>query len=156
MLVLTFQIGPERLALDVRQIVEVVPRVSLLRPAGGPPWLAGLFVYRGQVLPVIDLHRLTGAGDCPPLLSSRIIIVPHSWDGEQRHLGLLAANVADVNEVECPENPLALPVLEGVEEPDLGPVAVDGAGLVRLLDLDRLLPGKAQHQLAGVVRELPS
>src|SRR5437868_3285926 len=100
MLVLTFQVGQERLALDVRRIIEVVPRVRLQRPAGAPEWLAGLFVYRGFVLPVIDLHSLAAAGPCPPCLSSRIIIVPHFWQGEQRLLGLLAAQVADVRDID--------------------------------------------------------
>jgi chemotaxis-related protein WspB len=155
MLVLTFQIGPERLALDVRRIVEVVPRVALLRPAGAPAWLAGLFVYRGQVVPVVDLHRLAGAGDCPDLLSSRIILVPHRWDGERRLLGLLAAQVADLAEVENPDNLLWLPPAGGAEEPDLGPVLAEDTGLLRLLDLERLLPGAVQQHLAVTPRELP-
>src|SRR5579883_3328716 len=97
MLALTFQIGPNRLALDVRRAREVVPRVHLEPVAGGPDWLAGLFVYRGRVVPVIDLHRLLGAGDCPPHLSSRIILVPLGEDGAL--VGLLAAGVADVRPV---------------------------------------------------------
>jgi chemotaxis-related protein WspB len=40
----------------------VVPRVPLRAAVGGPPWLAGVFVCRGQVVPVIDLHRLMEAG----------------------------------------------------------------------------------------------
>jgi chemotaxis-related protein WspB len=134
MLVLTFQVGRERFALDVRRIHEVVPRVKLQRPAGAPAWLAGAFVYRGQVLPVIDLHTLIGAGDCPQHLSSRMILVAHRWQGEERLLGLLAAQVADIREVSFPDRPTH------VSEPgqvDLGPLLVDDGGLLRLLDLDR-------------------
>ena len=41
MLVLTFQTGSERLALDVRQVREVVPQVGLQPVASGPPgWRA--------------------------------------------------------------------------------------------------------------------
>jgi len=75
MLVLTFQVGKERLALDTRRIEAVVPRVPLRSVAGGPPWLSGVFVYHGAIVPVVDLHRLVGAGDCPPHLSSRIVLV---------------------------------------------------------------------------------
>ena len=64
-------------ALDIRRVREVVPRVRLRPVSGAPEWLAGLFVYRGQAVPVLDLHRLAGAGECPPHLSSRIILVPH-------------------------------------------------------------------------------
>ena len=51
MLALTFQIGATRLALDIHRVREVVPRVHLERVAGGPAWLAGMFVYRGGVVP---------------------------------------------------------------------------------------------------------
>jgi chemotaxis-related protein WspB len=137
MLVLTFQIGKERVALDVRRILEVVPRVRLERPAGAPGWLAGAFVYRGQVLPVIDLYQLSGAGPCPAHLSSRIIIVPHTWQGEERLFGLLAAQVADIREVNPADGRTARLTEPG--RPDLGPLLADGGGLLRLLDLDRLL-----------------
>ena len=88
MLVLTFQVGAARLALDLRQVHEVVPRVQLERVAGSPAWLAGMFIYRGRVVPVIDLHRLLGAGECPAHLSSRIVLVPLPGGAL---MGLLAA-----------------------------------------------------------------
>src|SRR5207248_4601981 len=126
MLVLTFHIGADRLALDIRQVREVVPRVKLQPVTGAPPWLAGLLVYRGQVIPVLDLHRLVGAGECPPHLSSRIILVPHRLPGGgERLLGLLAAQVADIREV--PDGTPAILASDG--RADLGPVVADGPGV---------------------------
>ena len=107
MLVLTFQIGSDRLALDLRQVCEVVPRVQLRRPAGSPGWLAGLFVYRGRVVPVIDLHHLLRAGECPAHLSSRIILVPLPGEKDTL-LGLLAAQVAAVSGTNTAEYHLKL------------------------------------------------
>src|SRR5437763_5879965 len=128
MLALTFQIGEEKLALDIRRVREVVPRVRL-RPVGGAPdWLAGVFVYRGEVVPVIDLHRLAGAGECPGHLSSRIVLVPQPRPGGERLLGLLATQVADIREVG--DGAGALPVLAADGRADLGPVLADGAGVL--------------------------
>jgi chemotaxis-related protein WspB len=154
MLVLTFQVGSDRLALDVGRVREVVPRVRLQRVASGPAWLAGVFVYRGHVVPVIDLHRLTGAGECPPHLSTRIILVPHRLDGQERLLGLLASQVADIREMQPPAQ--APPRLTAAGQPDLGPVLVDRREIVHLVDLDRLLPEAYQRQVALVPRELPA
>src|SRR5205085_7870290 len=81
MLVLTFQVGREALALDIRRVREVVPRVRLRPVSGAPAWLAGVFVYRGRVVPVLDLHRLAGGCECPLPLSSRTILVPHPPPG---------------------------------------------------------------------------
>lgn len=157
MLVLTFQIGKDRLALDVRRVREVVPRVRFERVAGSPDWLAGLFVYRGKVVPVLDLHRLLHAGECPPHLSSRIILVPLgmcsiaprlSASGkieEDDHLvGLLAAQVADVREVEVSQT---MPSFNAPGQPDLGLTVVDEGGILHLLDLDVLLPEALQRMV---------
>lgn len=154
MLALTFQIGSNRLALDIRRVKEVVPRVQLRHTAGGPSWLAGVFVYRGQVVPVLDLHRLAGAGECPPHLSSRIILVPHPGDGADRLLGLLAAQVADIRDLQPPSRPSSH--LTAAGQPDLGPVLVDGRDIVHLLDLDRLLPEPVRRQLTAVPTEAPA
>ena len=136
MLVLTFQIGDMRLALDIRRVREVVPRVELKRSPSGPAWMAGLFVYRGQAVPVVDLHQLLAGGVCPEHLSSRIILVPRTdaESGEESLLGLLAAQVADLREVE----PGNAPSLGG--RLGLGSSLVDRDGILHLLDLDRLLP----------------
>ena len=85
--------------------------------------LCGLFVYRGKVVPVLDLHRLLDACECPPHLSSRIILVPLARPGdagEELLLGLLAAQVADIRDVQ-PAGPTAvLPGLNAPGQPDLG------------------------------------
>ena len=137
MLVLTFQIGDNRLALDIRRVREVVPRVELKRSPTGPAWMAGLFVYRGQAVPVVDLHQLLAGGGCPEHLSSRIILVPRTdpESGEETLLGLLAAQVADLREVEIGKT------FSLGGRPGLGPTLVDRDGILHLLDLDRLLPG---------------
>jgi chemotaxis-related protein WspB len=147
MLALTFQIDDSRVALDVRRISRVVPRVPLAHPAGSPLWLAGVFVYAQTMVPVVDVHRLLGSGECPVQLSSRIILVP--WppvEGAQGYLGLLAANVSEIRDIPAPAKDTS-PVSA---QPMLGPAVVEHGEIVRLLDLERLLPAAVRDQLAGV------
>ena len=150
MLVLTFQIGGDRMALDTRDVVEVLPRVRLHVPLGSPPWLAGVFVYRGRIVPVVALHRLLNAGECPPLLSSRIILTAYPPGGAGL-LGLLAAQVAEVREVP----PGGAPPDAGPGPQALGRLLTDGKGLLRLLDVARLLPEGAGGDLAALPQEVP-
>jgi chemotaxis-related protein WspB len=154
MLVLTFQIGSDRLALDVRRVREVVPRVRLQQVTGSPSWLVGVFIYRGNVVPVIDLHRLIGVEDYAHHLSTRIILVPHAVEGQERLVGLLAAQVADIREMAAP--PKQNSRFVKTEAPDLGSVVVDGREIIHLVDLDRLLPDSYQHHLTLVPLELPA
>ena len=131
MLALTFQVGADRVAVDVRRVREVVPRVRVTPATGGPAWLAGVFVYRGRVVPVVDLHRLAGAGECPPHLSSRVILVPRPGAPDEL-VGLLATQVADIRD-------LPAPTARPAGGPLLGPPVADGTGIIRLLDPDELL-----------------
>jgi len=132
MLALTFQVGADRVAIDVRRVRRVVPRVQLLPAPAGARGLAGVFVYRGRVVPVVDLHRLAGDGDCPPHLSSRIILVPFP-SGSERLVGLLAAQVADIRELAVPPADSTGPFC-GLSSP-----MADGVAVLRVLDADRLL-----------------
>jgi chemotaxis-related protein WspB len=134
MLALMFQIGADRVALDVRRVRRVVPRVRLA-PAEHPG-LAGRFVYRGQVVPVVDCYRLAGAGPCPDHLSSRVILVPYSAHSDQL-VGLLATHVAEIRELPAP------PLAPAMGPLGLGPPLPDGAAILRFLDVDRLLSGLA-------------
>lgn len=148
MLALSFQIDDSRLALDVRRISMVVPRVPLERVVGAPSWLAGVFVYAQTVVPVVDVHCLLGAGACPELLSSRIILVP--WpaaDSTHGWLGLLAAHVSDIRELPLPTSgaPTATASSGG------GQAIIENNEIVRLVDLDRLLSPEMREQLAGVL-----
>jgi chemotaxis-related protein WspB len=134
MFVLTFQVGRERWGLDVRGVAEVVPRVRLEPASGAPPHVAGLLVYRGRPVPVIDLHKLLGAGDCPQHLSSRIVLLPLG-EGADRFVGLLAARVADIKEVredEIAEAPAGAGTRLGSR------FLPEGHGLLRILEPERL------------------
>ena len=140
MLLLTFKVGPEPVGLDIRRVREVIPWVRLQPLTGQPNWIAGVFVYQGLIVPVIDLFRLTGNGECPLHLSSRIILLP--LEGE-RLFGILAAQVANLREV--PDATVKHHVMnDGV---DLGPVLADGPTMLRLLDPDHLLPAEARLRL---------
>ena len=140
MLVLTFQIGGERLGLDIRTVREVVPRVRLRPLGGGPPWLAGVFVYRGMVVPVLDLHDLAGHGPCPELLSSRIVLVPQTdpRTGVERLLGLLTSRVSELRSLKPGFSTISQAMTAGGI--GLGSVLADDLGILRLLDPDKLLP----------------
>ena len=146
MLALTFQIGEDKLALDIRRVREVVPRVRLLRVVGAPDWHAGVFVYRGEVVPVVDLHRLAGAEPCPEHLSSRIILVaPRQAAAAERLVGLLASQVADTRELALEGRPA--PRMGDVGKVDFGVLVADGDGVLRLFDPDRFLPETEWRQL---------
>ncbi len=152
MMVLTFQLGTEAHAMDIRHVHEVVPLVHLRQATGGPEWLAGLFVYHGTVIPVVDMHRLAGSGECPTHLSSRIILSPvRSTNGGERLLGFLATQVADIRSISAEDQSLSNLAPEG--KANFGAIIADGANTLRLIDPARLLPESALRQLTSFPTE---
>jgi chemotaxis-related protein WspB len=86
MLLLTFRAAESPYAVDVARVVEVVPRIDLRRLPHAPAFLAGVFDYRGMVVPVIDLGILLGSEACPYRLSTRIILVDSRPADRKGHL----------------------------------------------------------------------
>ena len=143
MLFLVFQLGAHRYAIDASQIAEVLPLVAINAIARAPEEVAGIFVYRGAPVPVIDLSQLFEGRPAERRLSTRIIIVHYpGGSGGTRVLGLIAEKATETIRREAVDF-----VDSGVlndRAPYLGPVATDARGLVQRVDIARLLT--ARHQ----------
>src|SRR5215472_1275232 len=97
MLFLLFQVGSDRYALEARHVVEVVPLLSLQRIPQAPLGVAGVFNYRGQPVPAVDLSQLTLGKPAEQCLSTRIIIVNYpDRDGRTHLLGLIAERATEM------------------------------------------------------------
>ena len=81
MLFLLFHLGKDRYALDASRVVEVVPLLTLRRIPQAPRGVAGIFNYRGQPVPAVDLGELMLGQPASPRLSTRIILVHYPDDG---------------------------------------------------------------------------
>ena len=147
MLCLFVRAGAERLAVQAAAVLEVVPAVRLHEPAGAPPWVAGVFRFRGVVTPVIDLHKLAVGTPCPVRLSTRVVLIEYPTLDGPRPLGLLAERVTDLRPLAvtgpgyAPGSP--------ADGPDLGPLVTDAEGVVRLLSVGRLVPAAFRDALFG-------
>jgi chemotaxis-related protein WspB len=157
MLLLTFSAGPNRYAIDVNWIVELVPKVELRSVPHAPPYLSGLLGYRGSVLPVIDFAVLLGLEPCQDRLSTRIILVSDcrqfanpaaplagSADPDTATaaptspllLGLMAAQVSELDYVRTEDlipAPVQLP-----NAPYLIDVVKTARGIVQMIDVAKL------------------
>lgn len=75
MLSLLLEVAGHRLAIAARDVVEVIPAIPLQRPPHCPLQVAGFCVYRGHVVPVVDLCQILSGKPSGSNLSSRILIV---------------------------------------------------------------------------------
>ena len=130
MLVLMFEAGGHRYALETRDVVEVVPWVQLQLVAGSPDYVAGYFSHRGEVIPAIDPGRLACGIPCQCRFNSRLIILDVSGTEGSHRVGLLAERVSTAQ---------LQPGGNG-KTGAWGPLLLDEQGLFQLIELRRLLP----------------
>ncbi len=144
MLFIVFRLGKERYALDAGHVIEVIPRLPLRPQPGTPDFVAGLFNFRGKVVPVLDLGMLTLGSPCPGQLSTRIILVNYNLrSGVKRVLGLIAESVTDAVKKE----PHEFVAVAAGQSPHLGKIALDDGGMVQCILPEYLLPPEVERLL---------
>jgi chemotaxis-related protein WspB len=146
MLYLLLRMGSERYALEARRIVEVAPMVEFRPLPHAAPYVAGMFDYRGAVVPVIDLCRLATPHPCRALLTTRIVLVNYPGvDGQTKILGLLAEQVTET--VKLKDSDFQPAGIDVPEAPFLGALTRIDGEMVQYLAIERLLPEDLREQL---------
>jgi chemotaxis-related protein WspB len=138
-LFLVFHLDQDRYAIDAAQVVSVLPRVRAKAVPQAPEAVAGVFDYRGELVPLIDLCRLALGRAARPLLSTRVMVVRYpDSEGRPRKLGLLAEQVLETVRLEQAD--FAPAGVDPAQGPYLGPVARDAQGLLQRVHVEHLLP----------------
>ena len=146
MLFLVFTLDGDRYALDVDQLVEVLPLVNLKPLANAQPGIAGLFDFHGLPIPALDLSALIVARTALRRLSTRIVVVNYPGKDDTRHpLGLIAEKATTT--VRLDRSMFEDAGVDDGETPYLGPVARDATGLIQWLVIPKLLPPSVRNVL---------
>jgi len=146
-LFLVFRIGSERYALQAIEVAEVLPRLQLKPIAKAPAWVAGVFAYRGAVVPVLDLSALTFGNPAEARTSTRLVLVHYRQDPAQpaQLLGLILEQATDT--LRCNPADFKPYGLDNREAPYLGPVREDEQGLLQWIRVADLLDAQVRALL---------
>jgi chemotaxis-related protein WspB len=141
-----FHHGEGRYALDVRDVAEILPLVALTHIPGAPPEIAGIFNYRGDPVPVVDVSYLIGGRPSERRLSTRLILIRYAPDrGPARLLGLIAERATAT--VRHGESDFAASGITTDRAPYLGPVVTDAQGMLQRVDVHTLIPAPVREAL---------
>jgi len=143
MLLLMCYAGEMRFAMPISNVVEVVARPIFEAIPSTPGWVAGSFVHRGIVTPVIDFGCLANLGQARSLWSSRVIVVNCPREGSAQRVGILFDRAYAVQTADNPAVADAPPV----QILSWGPTLIDENGTYCLLDMSELLSPMRQSQL---------
>ena len=137
---LTFALGEESYAVDVRKVREIIRLTNITTVPQMPAFIRGVINLRGKIIPVIDLRVRFGLPHAATTDKTCIVVVQIQTGANlRRETGLIVDNVEEV---------LNLSATDIEETPDFG-TQVDTEyllgmakikGVVKmLLDLDRVL-----------------
>jgi chemotaxis-related protein WspB len=153
MLVLQFRVGGDCYGLEGKTIIEVAPLVTLRKIPHAACYVAGLFNYRGRLVPVIDLSALLIAVPSRPLMSTRIVLVHYELSpGVAKILGLIAEGATEV--ISCDDKRMQSPGIAIEGAPYLGKIWVDEKKSLQLIDLHKILPADLQIALFADLEEI--
>ncbi|BAY36909.1 CheW protein [Nostoc sp. NIES-2111] len=138
MLILPLYINNQRYALASQQVIEVLPLVTLTTLPHTPEYFAGVFNYRGRVVPVLDLCQLMHGKHCSQNLSSRIILVNYGGDvATSSVVGLMAERVVET--LHKSDLKLVDANVQIGAAPYLGKMILDEQGMIQCLQIEHLL-----------------
>ena len=138
---LCFALGADELAVPLARVREIIELSPVSRVPGAPACVRGVLSHRGQIVPLIDLHQKL-FGRSVELASTRrtgVVLVEVELDHEASVLGLLVDEVLNLREVTAAEIVAAPPSGTPVRGDLLVGLLHDGARVVSLLDVTRLL-----------------
>lgn len=130
-----FQLNSEFYAVEIAYVLEIIkmPRISFLPSAGA--YVMGLINLRGNIIPVINTHKLFGLGSSTILEKSCVIILTI----EKSNLGFLVDSVSQVLELRREDIDLPMVTLDMEKTAYiLGEANIDGQ-LVAILDICKLV-----------------
>jgi len=155
MQLLTFTVGPELYAVASRTVVEVLPLVPARPIPHMPPFVRGVFSYRGRLVPLVDLGLLLLGRPLHERLSTRVIVVGRPADPSNHAaaaplLGVVAENVVSFCTADATTP--SLPAWHVADAPYLDRVLRIDGRTVQLIATEHLLPAA----LAAALTETPA
>ena len=146
---LTFSLGEELFATDIRTVREIIQHASMTLVPLMPDFVRGVINLRGAVVPVIDLQSRFGRSTSVVGKKTCIVIFDASSEGEKIELGLMVDAVSEVIQIE-PAQIEAPPQFGTSVQRDF----IRGIGKVQedfivILDIERALNINDMAQLAA-------
>jgi purine-binding chemotaxis protein CheW len=93
---LTFTLGEEVFAMDIRTVREIIQHGSMTTVPLMPDFVRGVINLRGAVVPVIDLHARFGRAPARVGKKTCIVIFDGQRGTERLELGLMVDAVSEV------------------------------------------------------------
>lgn len=130
-----FSLGQEEYGVDILQVKEIKRLTEITRVPNAPDHVEGVINLRGNIIPVVDLHKRFELGTVEATDESRIVIV----NVQDITVGITVDAVSEV--ITLDESSLAPPppLVAGIEASFIEAIGKLKDRLLILLNMDRIL-----------------
>lgn len=148
----TFQLGPEIYGIDIMDVREIVQMENVRPIPNAPPSVEGIFNLRGEIIPVINLHkrfliRKVDIEDDEDLLTGTIIISINNTKIGMMVDKILRVLPIDVTSIQPPPQ-----ILTGIGAEYIQGVISTDEGYLIILDIQRLFDPRELQQIGAMGR----
>jgi purine-binding chemotaxis protein CheW len=144
----TFQLGNEQYGIDIMEVNEIWKVEAIRAIPNAPSYVEGIFDLRGDIVPVINLHRRfhikkIHMSEEDELLSGSIII-----NINNTKIGIIIDKVLRVVSVELDQIQPPPQMLSGIGAEYIQGVVPGEEGYLIILDIQRLFDPKELQQIS--------
>ena len=133
---LTFNLAGEEYGIDILKVQEIRGWMPVTKVPNAPTFVRGVMNLRGAIVPVIDLRLRFGLEDTKVTV---VIVVTVQSDSGNRIIGMVVDGVSDVLNVNAGDIQPSPDFGSAVHTEFINGLVTIEAGMVMLLDVDRLL-----------------
>ncbi|AEE96078.1 chemotaxis protein CheW [Mahella australiensis] len=130
-----FSIGPENYGLDVTMVSSIERILPITRMPYAEDFVIGVMNLRGDIIPVIDMHRRLGMDEIEDTETSRIIIIQY----KDYVVGLKVDAVSNVTYFDTDKIQPFDEISSADRNQYFDRVIYDGADMILIPDISRLL-----------------
>ncbi|MGL4987378.1 MAG: chemotaxis protein CheW [Treponemataceae bacterium] len=146
----TFQLGNELYGVDIREVKEIVKIQQIRQIPSAPSFMEGIFNLRGEIIPIINLHKRLGLGEREKNEEDEFHGGFIILNIENVRLGIIIDRIARVILIPAEEVTPPPQMLSGVGRDHIFGVVRQESEYLIILDLERVFTSKEIQQLADL------
>ncbi|HHV77156.1 MAG TPA: chemotaxis protein CheW [Syntrophothermus lipocalidus] len=133
--VVVFKLGQEEYAVDILSVQEINKLLRVTRVPKAPYCIEGVINLRGNVIPLINLHKRFGLGKLEKTEETRIIV----FEYQDIRAGIIVDEVTEVSRLKVTDIEQASRVYGSLDADFISGVGKMDGRLIILLNLAKLL-----------------
>ena len=136
---LTYHVGKEVFATDVKFIKNIIEQCKITEVPHMPKHILGVMNLRGDVIPVVDSRIKLGLTATSATINTCIIVLELTIEGKETKVGMLVDEVSEVMEIDESTLQEAPTVGSGQKSGIINKVFPLGDKFIMLLDIHKVI-----------------